>query len=120
MFYSHYQEKVTSGVIGKYLNTLACSLVACVFPFKMHHATNSMKQGCRIVLQLHFQVNKVCNVSDANIMRIRETPIIKDENDCLFNFWTLNSNLFLKTHCLELIAKLRILLQMVREKQYLG
>ena len=120
MFYSPYQQKVTAGVIGKYLDTLTRGLVAYMSPFQIHHATNSMKQGCCIVLQLHFEVDTFCNISDVNVMRMCEAPINMDENYCLFNFWTFNSNLFLKTHYLELIAKLRILLQTARMDQYFG
>ena len=55
-------------------------------PCKMHNATNPMKQGRLIVLRLHFEEEKFCNIGDTNRMRIYEAPINMDLNNSLFKF----------------------------------
>ena len=63
---------------------LTCSIIVRVFLCLIHHATNPMKQGFRIVLQLHFEADQFCDVENANGMRLHEAPIKIDENDGLF------------------------------------
>ena len=68
---------------------------------------------------MHFDAVNFYNIGNANIMRACEVSISMDENDCLFKFLGTQLKLFLKTCCLELIVKLKIILWKVAASQCL-
>ena len=55
-----------------------------------------MKQLFRIVLQLHFDIEKFCNVASANKMRTHEAPINMDEKKSLYQFLRIQLKEFFK------------------------
>ena len=64
-------------------HALTCGMVVIMFPCRMHHA----KQGFSIELQLHFEVDASCNVSNANDIRSHNASIKMDENDALCTYF---------------------------------
>ena len=62
----------------------------------MHHVKKSPKQGIRIVLQLHFEVDASLNVSNVNDIRIYNSSINMDENDDLCVCLLIQLRIFFK------------------------
>ena len=62
----------------------------------MCYATNPMKQGFSIVLKLHFDVDRHCNIRNSDKMRASEAPISMSANDGLFKYLGTQLEFFVK------------------------
>ena len=104
-YFRDYEKKVCSDET----HDLTCDLVALTFPCCMYHATNTMKQGFHVALQLHLEIEQICNVAIVNEIRAQEVPINMDDKYGLFTFLRIQLQDFFTMCHKEIISKRKVI-----------